>query len=348
MHCSDGTGMLIGIAAEVLLVGAILLGGGRAEPSAEADSSLPAETTVTTTVSLPETTLPVTTTTTTTTTATTTTTTVTTTTETTTESTTETTFTTYPTLPRVLSDVELDSSIRVYEFPEDADDLLSDTVFIGDSITLGLKTYGIVPADHVLAHGGIGIRNVLEQEFTVKGKDVGLLEALETLHPQYVSFAFGLNDLHMTSKEKYCENYETVLTAVREVLPHARLIVVPTTPVMAGISFTTNAKVDEYNAALKEYADASPLCHYVDVTPELKNQWNALKSEYQSGDGIHFAPKGYAAYLWQFCTQLHDISLLPPDPAPETTTDTTDTTDTADMTGTAETTAAATTTSKKR
>lgn len=320
MHGSDGAGMLICIAAEILLVAAICLGGRQNVPP-DADDSSAAETTVTTTVSESGTAASLTTAATTTTTAAETTVTTATTVTVTTTAETTASETTTTTLPRVLSDVTLSDHCTGYAFPEDAETLLGDTVLIGDSITLGFKTYGFMPADHVLARGGCGVRNVLEQEYLVEGRRCDLLTALEMLHPKYVTFAFGMNDLHMSSTEQYCENYRTVLTAVRKVLPHAQLCAISTTPVLAGIDFTNNATVDKYNAALRAFAEESGLCTYIDITPELKTDWNSLQQDYQSGDGIHLTPKGYAPYLWQVCNVLHEIAENPPEIIPAETTD---------------------------
>ena len=41
--------------------------------------------------------------------------------------------------------------------------------------------------------------------------------------------------------------------------------------------------------------------HYADVTAELKNEENALKTNYSSGDGIHLSPDAYYAVLYQLC-----------------------------------------------
>jgi len=47
--------------------------------------------------------------------------------------------------------------------------------------------------------------------------------------------------------------------------------------------------------------------HFVDVSPELKNSENALKTDYSSGDGIHLSPDAYYAMLYQVCrTYLGD------------------------------------------
>ena len=40
---------------------------------------------------------------------------------------------------------------------------------------------------------------------------------------------------------------------------------------------------------------------FVDVSAELKNSENALKTDYSSGDGIHLSPDAYHAVLYQLC-----------------------------------------------
>ena len=85
------------------------------------------------------------------------------------------------------------------------------------------------------------------------------------------------------------------------------------TPVLAGISFTTNTKIDGFNAALKAFAEESGLCTYIDIASGLKTDYNSLVYSYQGGDGIHLAPPAYAVILDEVCTALQEKAELPPD-----------------------------------
>ena len=132
-----------------------------------------------------------------------------------------------------------------------------------------------------------------------------VLPRLTLLKPKTVIFSMGMNDINMTTKEKYCENYKNLLTKVQAALPNAKLCVASITPITTASKFSTNTKIDGYNAAIRDYLAANyPSWHYVNVAPGLKNEYNALRSNYTSGDGIHLAPAAYQVILSQVCRQL--------------------------------------------
>lgn len=186
--------------------------------------------------------------------------------------------------------------------------LLNETVFVGDSICSGLRVYKILPANHVVAHGSVGVRSVYDYKYSVNNGSYELLTALAMLKPKYVVFSMGMNDIHMSSTEKFCNDYDKLLTDVGKILPDAVLSVASITPVTTDAKFAQNTKIDQYNQALSAYLAQHEGWHYLDITPELKNAYNGLKYNYSSGDGVHLAPAAYKAILWQVCAQLRGIA----------------------------------------
>ena len=182
---------------------------------------------------------------------------------------------------------------------------LDGCVFVGDSICSGLRVYKILPANHVLAKGSVGVRNIYTFKFTVGKYETDVLTAIKSQNPKRVIFSMGMNDINMTTAKQYCSNYQNLLTDVQKALPSAQLYVASITPIAADSTFSTNTKIDTYNATLQSFLSKYPGWTYVDVTKEMKNQWNGLKSEFSGGDGIHLSPAAYQAYLWQICQQLN-------------------------------------------
>jgi len=185
-----------------------------------------------------------------------------------------------------------------------ATELLGETVFVGDSICYGLKAYHVLPDNNVVALGGIGVRNIFNYTYEVGNQSYDVISALTMLQPKNVVFSIGMNDIRMETRAEYCANYRILLERVRESLPEARLYVVSITPVLSTSTFTDNATIDSYNAALCSFAEAYQDAKYLDVTKELKNEWNALKYNYQSGDGLHLSKAAYQPYLYQICEQM--------------------------------------------
>lgn len=200
----------------------------------------------------------------------------------------------------------LDESYSSYRFTDEYNDFLSRCVFVGDSICSGLKLYDILPAKSVLAQGNVAARNIFDFKFKLDGDELSILSALVNLKPEYIVFSMGMNDVNITSEEAFCDNYSELLKLTESFLPDAKLIVLSVTPVTTESKFTSNENIDNFNSELKLCLDKTEKWTYVDVTRELKNSVNALKTNYNGGDGVHLAPDAYQAILFQLCERMVD------------------------------------------
>ncbi len=216
------------------------------------------------------------------------------------------TTTAFQTAPPVTSTpataAEIDEIYSDFEFTDEYYDFLGRCVFVGDSICSGLGHYGIIPMERVIAQGNIAARNIFDFKFTVVGGELSLVSALVNAKPEYIVFSMGINDVNITSEQEFTDNYSKILQTVEGFLPDAKLIMLSITPVDIASTFTTNENIDRFNSALQRLAEENERWTYIDVTPELKNSENALKSAYSSGDGIHLSPDAYYAVLYQLCS----------------------------------------------
>ena len=201
---------------------------------------------------------------------------------------------------------ELVETYKTYAFSDEYNEFISKCVFVGDSICSGLKAYDILPASQVVAQGNVAARNIFDFTFKVNGAELSVLHALVDLKPEYVVFSMGMNDVNMTSQQAYCENYENLLSQVETFLPDATLIVCAVTPVLETSKFTSNDNIDSFNIAIREYLDATDKWYFAEISHDLKNSHNGLKSNYNGGDGIHLAPDAYRAILYQLCERMVD------------------------------------------
>lgn len=203
---------------------------------------------------------------------------------------------------------EIIEEYNTFTLTDEDNDFLSRCVFVGDSICSGLKVYDILPAEQVVAQGNIAVRNIFDFTFIVDGGEQSLLSALVELKPEYVVFSMGMNDVNITSQDEYVQNYNDLLAMTESFLPDAKLIVLSITPIDRTSTFTANENIDSFNKALEldfsENEDNKWL--YVDITGELKNSANALKTKYSSGDGIHLAPDAYYAILSQLSSAVRE------------------------------------------
>ena len=196
---------------------------------------------------------------------------------------------------------EIEEFYSTFDFTEDDYDFLGGCAFVGDSICSGLGHYGIIPMTNVIAQGNIAARNIFDFTFTVDGSELSLVSALVNLNPEYVVFSMGINDVNITSEEEFAENYREILSTTEGFLPSAKLIVLSVTPIAMDSTFTSNENIDSFNEALSEMIEENDKWTFVDVSAELKNSENALKTDYSSGDGIHLSPDAYYAVLYQLC-----------------------------------------------
>ena len=186
---------------------------------------------------------------------------------------------------------------------------LSDTVFVGDSICSGLRVYKILPDDNVVAKGCVGARNIFDYTFPVRGKEFGVTYSLSLLKPKYVVFSMGMNDINMTTAEKYCENYDNLMKTIHTVLPDSRFFVASITPIAADCKFSTNAKIETFNSTMKEHLANSDYT-YVNIAEGLKIWDGSLRTSYSGGDGIHLAPDAYYVLLNGLCDNLVDSKIV--------------------------------------
>ena len=193
-----------------------------------------------------------------------------------------------------------------FVFSDEYNDFLAECVFVGDSICSGLKLYEILPSKNVVAQGNVAARNIFDFSFKVGKEELSVLSALVNLKPKYVVFSMGMNDVNITSEKAFCDNYGELLSLTEGFLPEAKLIVCSVTPITTDSKFSTNENIDSFNSALKEYLDETEKWTYVDITRELKNSANALKTDYNGGDGVHLAPAAYYAMLYQICERVVD------------------------------------------
>ncbi len=199
---------------------------------------------------------------------------------------------------------EIEEFYSSFNFTDDDYDFLEQCVFVGDSICSGLGHYGILPMDNVVAQGNIAARNIFDFTFTVDGSELSLVSALVNVNPEYVIFSMGINDVNITSEEEFADNYREILSTVEGFMPSAKLVVLSITPISVDSAFTENENIDKFNEALETMIDENGKWSYVDVSAELKNSENALKTDYSSGDGIHLSPAAYYAVLYQLCREF--------------------------------------------
>ena len=180
------------------------------------------------------------------------------------------------------------------------------SLFIGDSICKGLEVFGVLKADNVLGVGNAAARNIFEMEFFRRGKGIDFLSVIKDTKPKHAIFWMGMNDVNMTDKQEYCENYRKVIDKALE-LPETDVLVLSISPVCS--DFTPNSRIVEFNRALSDYITKTypERVRFVNIHDALQNEKGELQWYFSSGDGVHINELAYYQMLHAFFEQV-DIS----------------------------------------
>ena len=169
---------------------------------------------------------------------------------------------------------------------------------VGDSVCSGFASAGYFKQENNLARPSIAAWNIHQFLITSGNLSTDVLVHLYNKQPKYV-----LNDVNLTTKEQFVENYMQLLYQCKQASPNSEFIIMAVTPVRS--KFCKNEKIDEYNAALANAVKYSYCKHYhfVDPTELLKGNDNKLKEKYAFEDGTHLEMSGMKVCLWYMYRQ---------------------------------------------
>lgn len=167
-------------------------------------------------------------------------------------------------------------------------------VFVGDSITEGMRLSELLPDYYCINRGICGD--------TTDGVLNRLDESIYALHPSKVFLMIGTNDFYTGDepKEKCVSNIKKIILGIQNELPDTQVYLESIYPINKGdiekidtktLGERTNALIDENNAVLKKSADELNIT-YIDVNSHLKNDIGDLKLEY-TAEGLHLTAMGY-------------------------------------------------------
>lgn len=174
---------------------------------------------------------------------------------------------------------------------------LDSCVFIGDSLTLGMSSYGVVPASSVYASVSM---NVSKAETELVDTPYGRMTALEALKqsmPENIYIMLGSHGAAWMSASEMFVDYTSFIKKVKAASPDSRIFIVSVPPVTAGReeskeSPVLNKDLDSYNEKLFTYANENDF-YYLDINTFLKDENGALSKQDAENDGMHFKYSTY-------------------------------------------------------
>ncbi|GED60778.1 GDSL-type esterase/lipase family protein [Brevibacillus formosus] len=156
------------------------------------------------------------------------------------------------------------------------------TVFLGDSILGALSYLNKVDTANVIAPSGATLSLALMN-----------VEKLASRAPEHVFILLGSNDIKLSDKQEFVEQYRQLIDSIRSKLPKANLHILSIPPVAEETlkKVPQYANITDFNQALEQLAGEVKV-DYVDLSPLFA----ANKIQY-ADNGVHFKPHFYPLLL---------------------------------------------------
>ena len=201
-----------------------------------------------------------------------------------------------------VTDEEIPDALEA--FTPACQDFINNSLFMGDSICLGLGISGCVR--HCSAKAGVAARNIEDFSFDSGGAQVAALTALVNSNLKSFVFLMGSNDVNIESEDEFVKYYNSFLSKAEALCPDADIYVLSIPPVTADSTFCYNYQIDSFNLKLKEMiaSHSSTKRHYVDIASYLKDEQGNLKEIFSSDNTVHLTTAAYYALLAGLCREV--------------------------------------------
>ena len=187
------------------------------------------------------------------------------------------------------------------------DDFFFDSVFVGDSITVGWSNYvyskgnGFFGNPYFLAKVGYSLNSALSPYYDhplYNGtRDYIYNQIAKMDNVKKVFISFGLNDA-LATPQTVVSNYERMINLILRYSPQVKIYVISTTYVCKGAEqgYVTSANVKAYNKLVKQFCDLNGYT-FVDVASYLSTTDGYLPRTYSSDGYVHLNASAYA--IWE-------------------------------------------------
>ncbi len=184
-----------------------------------------------------------------------------------------------------------------YELPEHdpvETEWFSDSLFIGDSLTLAMSQYDIGMPEST---GFCAYKSITPKQFldnitveNVEGKQIAVFDEICKYNPTSIFILLGTNALASGSNASLIAAYKQLLTKLNQQFPEATIYVQGLPPVSKAVSTErvtlTNGRIRAVNLELAQMAEHSN-CRYIDLTHALADEDGNLSTYIAQEDGIH-------------------------------------------------------------
>jgi len=192
----------------------------------------------------------------------------------------------------------------------------SKTAFIGDSLTDGFRMHSGLYDSTFICGTSMTVNGLSTREWK---NGITMLDRIKQGGFEKVYIMLGINEnIIMSYKETFIENYKRLVDTVRESNPDAVIYVQSILPVTAGFDAKgriTNKVINAYNESLLEMSKEKQV-YYLDINSSLVDENGFLPAE-AAVDGVHFKKDYYLK--WLDYLKLHAVRTQSAEAAKEAT-----------------------------
>ncbi|MBP0963208.1 MAG: hypothetical protein J6Q99_02820, partial [Oscillospiraceae bacterium] len=175
-----------------------------------------------------------------------------------------------------------------------------DAMFVGDSITYGMKVYNTMTNATVIAHTGINPQTILNKAVIQEGEEMlTILQAMNLHNPGKIYIMLGANGVAFLEEESMMGFYGDFIDSVKAQHPDALVYVQSILPVTAEKSEDerySNDRIDQYNISLMNLCKEKGV-YYLNVAEAFKDELGNLPTEASPKDGMHFGSTYYMKWF---------------------------------------------------
>ncbi|MCD8108233.1 MAG: hypothetical protein LUE20_09805 [Oscillospiraceae bacterium] len=187
-------------------------------------------------------------------------------------------------------------------------DYLDSCVFIGDSVTYGLSSYGLVSSSNVYASVSMSIAKIETEEIETQYGTMTVLDALEESQPENIYVMLGSSGAAWLSVDDMYDYFTSFMKKLMNTCPDSEIYIISVTPVTSDKETSVetpilNSDLDSFNELLLEYANEKSI-HYLDMNSYLKNGGSSLPSSYAENDGVHLKYSTYELFIDYILTHV--------------------------------------------
>ncbi len=182
-----------------------------------------------------------------------------------------------------------------------------DCMFAGDSLIVGLATYGIIPEEQVAAAVGMSVMSINNTPLVnADGTEILAAEKINARMPKNLYILLGLNMLGDYTDEQLLASYGDFIDSIDR--SQTKIYVISVPPVTEAretddVKPILNSDIDAFNTELLKFANNRRV-YYIDLNTALKGSDGRFPEEAAEADGIHFMRSTYDIMLDYLLTHV--------------------------------------------